>query len=176
MNRLAKLYDDISKMEQPEEGLAVILCNEQSYAAALYLERLGRRFRPYGFCLGRASDLAFPDFGTDTARDLKIIAPSLEHCAADFIHLVVQYRCATAAEVELGYLALCACEAVDEKSIWLVVGSRHSQPSARKKAGTIANSYGKSLRCLPSPASEKGDIALTREFRTTVLRSLDHGG
>lgn len=176
MSWLAKLYDDINKTEQPEGGLAVVLCNEQSYAAALCLERLGRRFRPYGFYLGRASDLAFPDFGTDMARDLRIIAPSLENCAADFIHLVAQYRCATAAEVELGYLALCACEAVDEKSIWLVVGSRHDRSNARKKAGTIANSYGKSLRCLSSPASEREDIALTREFRTAVLRSLDHGG
>ena len=58
MNRLAKLYDDISKMEQPEEGLAVILCNEQSYAAALYLDLADLR----GDLLGRgAARRARPD-------------------------------------------------------------------------------------------------------------------
>jgi len=156
-----QLRNQIESNWQPDENPAVVLCNWHGYSVARWLVMTNRLFRPYVFYHGKTTELLKAAIQTFSS-DLRMLRPSLQHWATDYIHLATRYRCDTLPKMELTYLSLCACEAIDERVVWLSIEPRHRPWPIQGLAHRVAEDFAKSLRLFVSPDSPESVSSLAR--------------
>jgi hypothetical protein len=120
----------------------VILLGDRLGAAAVLAARLvGRPVRPYVVTRGSWAPPELRKFVERLGYHLGVIDLPPDGLSADFVHLVTQHR-ARSRDLELGVVALHACEAVPETHVWLPL---RDSGSAWPTLTRISRHHGKTL-------------------------------
>jgi hypothetical protein len=145
MKFLKELAGAVRKRAKIGRTPAVLCGDRLSIAAALATHATGIAFQPYAVAMEAKTGNELQQIADQLGWRLKLILPPVEELPADFIHLAVQYRCFKTHEIELGYVTMRVCEAVEETDVWLSVPRWNMKRYAWPAATRIADHYEKTL-------------------------------